>query len=505
MFRPIAITAAGLIALSTVSPVLAADEPLRGGILRFTDSQLDTSDPHRHTGTFDVQQVYVEAMTSIARDGSVEPFLAETIETSPDGRIYRFKARKGVHFHNGREMTADDFLQNFTRVKETIGGGWLSSAMQLVDALRVVDGDTFEVTLKEPYAPFLALLSELWILAPESPGWDETITNPIGTGPFVFTTWRPQVSLVAKAFDDYWREGLPYLDELQFDLRDNVDSSLALRAGEVDIADVSGESLAAVAADPAISLQYLTDSQWCFWSFNNKSPVPPFDRPEVREALTYALDKNAYMQVIGGKTIVTNQMAAPGNFYFDQALHDADKHAAPDLAKAAAMLKELGIDPAARPLKVVSWQETYAQVAVEMVRQLGFEVEHIALDDLGAQRRLTQFDWDIAPFCSGPRADIFLRYVRFMSDGPTTQIWGSPQDNELDVLINKAAAEADPEARKAAYLEAWKRITDKYYVVVVGHEFRPVAIRNEVKGYTTGFTTSPNRADGGVAFTWLNR
>ena len=504
MSRPLSLLGAGLLTLALITPLAAQDTPKRGGVVKLAYSELDTSDPHRHTGTIGVQQVYVETLTSIGKDGSIEPFLAEAFETSPDGRTYRFRIRKGVLFHNGREMTAEDVLQNVTRVKDKVGRGWLSGAMKLVTSLRV-DGDVVEIVLKEPYAPFLALLSELWILAPESPGWNETISRPIGTGPFMFTTWQPQVSLEAKAFKDYWRKGLPYLDAVLFDLRDNVDASLALRAGDIHIADVPGESVETVAADPKIALQYLTDSQWCFWTFNNKSPVAPFDKSAAREALTYALDKAPYMEVVGGKTVVTNQMAAPGNFYFDKALHEADRHARPDLAKAKAMFRELGVDPAKRTLKVVSWQHAYAQAAVQMVRQLGFQVEHIALDDLGAQRRLNTFDWDLAPFCSGPRADIFLRYVRFMRDGPTTQLWGSPQDEELDALIDNASEQVDAEARKAGYLRAWRRIMERYYTVVVGHQFRPVAVRKEVKGYTAGFTTSPNRADGGLASTWLDK
>ena len=79
-------------------------------------------------------------------------------------------------------------------------------------------------------------------------------------------------------------------------------------------------------------------------------------------------------------------------------------------------------------MRIVSWQEDYTQIAVQAMRTLGFQVEHLALDDIGAQRRLGQYDWDLAPMSSGPRADIFLRYVRLMSDGPNPVLWGGIQD-----------------------------------------------------------------------------
>ena len=77
-------------------------EPQKGGILKIAALGLDTADPHRHSGSIAVQQAYVETLTSIANDGSVIPFLAESFDISPDGLKYTFKLRLGVTFHNGR-------------------------------------------------------------------------------------------------------------------------------------------------------------------------------------------------------------------------------------------------------------------------------------------------------------------------------------------------------------------------------------------------------------------
>src|SRR3546814_5365454 len=90
----------------------------------------------------------------------------------------------------------------------------------------------------------------------------------------------------------------------------------------------------------------------------------------------------------------------------------ADIHAKPDLDKARALLREAGVDPAATTIEFVSWQDTYAQVVVQMVRKLGFQVNHVALDDLGAQNRLGQYDWNMNCMASGPRADGFLERKR---------------------------------------------------------------------------------------------
>ena len=187
----------------------STDEPIRGGVLRIATLGLDTSDPHRHTGSIGVQQVYVEALTSIAPDGSTLPWLAESFEVSDDGLTYTFHLRDGVVFHNGEALTAADVLANFQRVRENVEGGWLASAMRFTESFEAPDERTFIVRMSEPYAPFVNLISELWILSPNSPGWDETITQPIGTGPFEFGEWSPNISLTAPAFEDYWDGDLP--------------------------------------------------------------------------------------------------------------------------------------------------------------------------------------------------------------------------------------------------------------------------------------------------------
>ncbi|MDQ8732344.1 ABC transporter substrate-binding protein [Bradyrhizobium sp. LHD-71] len=492
--------------IATVLPWRAdASEVRRGGVLKYATLGLDTADPHRHTGSIAVQQLYVEALTSIGPDGNVEPFLAESFDLSEDGKIYTFRLREGVKFHNDEVLTASDVVANIERVKSKVSGGWLASAMKLVDAINAPDARTVVLALKEPYSPLLNLMSELWILSPKSEGWADTIRTPIGTGPFRFGEWQPRVKLVAPAHKAYWREGMPYLEAVEADLRDDVDMALALRAGDLHVAKVSREVAAQLGRSTDIAVTSLKDSSWFFVSFNNRSPRPPFNDLRVRQAIAYAVDKTAFMRfAAGGTGVVTNQMIAPGNIYFDKAQHDADPHAKPDLEKAKRLLADAGVKPAETRLELVSWQENYPQVVVQMIRRLGFQVNHVALDDLGAQKRLGQYDWDLAVMSSGPRADVFLRYVRLMSDGPNPVLWGGVQDPEFDKLVRAAVAEPDLPDRKALYTKAWQRVLDNYYTVVLGHASDTIALRRQVKGYEPGFTWSPNWASGGIAQTWLS-
>lgn len=488
-----------------MQPAFASEQPRQGGTLKISLLGLDTSDPHRHTGSIAVQQVYVESLVSIAPDGSIKPFLAESVTISPDGKEYTFKLRQGVRFHNGREMKSDDVVANFKRVQTKINNGWLCTAMKLMNEVTAPDDYTVIVRMNEPYAPFLSLLSELYILAPESPGWDDTVTTPIGTGPFMFGEWIPQVKLHAPRFSGYWMKGKPYLDAVEFNLGDKQDTSLMLRNGDLDIGYISARKAASMPKNSGVEITSLKDSGWYFWAFNNRNPKAPFDNLEVRRAIALCMDKKALMHLVAGdRAVVTNQMVKEGNAYFNKELHEKDAFAHPNLEEAKKILDREGVDPSKTTLRIVSWQTDFAQASAQMVKKLGFKVEHEALDDIGAQKRLGEYQWDLAPFDSGPRADIFLRYVRLMSDGPNPTLWGGIQDPELDTMIKAAVAESDQNKRIALYAKAWDRIMDKMYFVVAGHAPDLIGVGKRVHGYDTGFTWSQHRVDGGLAFTWLD-
>lgn len=493
-----------LLGILATLPAIAQEEPRRGGTLRIAQGNLRTADPHRHTGDSPVQQVYAEALTSISHDGTVKPMLAERIEVSPDGLAYTFHLRRGVRFHNGREMTSQDVIANVERVRDRVQGGWLTTAMQGLRALETPDAQTVRFVLAEPFAPFANLLSELWILAPETEGWAGAITRPIGTGPFRFGEYRPNVRFLGQANRDYWQAGLPRLDAVEFDIRQVADRSLALRAGDIHVARIPDDAVETVQRDPSLRVTFYGDTEWCAVSFNNRSPRAPFGDIRVRRAIAHAFDKEAFMQTVGNY-VVGNQMAAPGTFHWDEAMERADPYRQPDLARARSLLAEAGVTPGRTPLRIVSWQNDYSLFTAQAMRALGFNLEHIALDDIGMQTRLTRYDWDLTPVCSGPRADIYLRFVRFMSDGPRPQMWGGIQDTTLDRLIREAVTTVDDAARRRLYLDAWQHIMDSHQVLVMGHRRTPIGVRAEVRDFQPGFTVSPHRVDGGVAFTWLAR
>jgi peptide/nickel transport system substrate-binding protein len=490
--------------LSQASPPVLAQE--YGGTLHLKWGTLDTTDFHRHTGTISLPHPFAETLTSISFDGSPKGLLAESWTVSEDALTYTFNLRDGVKFHNGRAMTSDDVMKNFERIRDTVEAGWLTTAMEQVESFAMPDADTFVVQLKAPFGPLLNLIAEAWILAPESPGWDSNITQPIGTGPFTFDSWTPQLTLNGSKFEDYWMEGKPYLDAVEFDVREVADATLALRAGDYDVAGIPLSKVETIEGE-GFEIAYQGGTSWDFISFNNRNPRPPFDNVKVREAVMWAVDRSEFNTIMNGSYGTPgNQPVGEGNFFYDAELAANDPHNVADVEKAKQMLADEGVNPGDFTIHMVSTVGSRSgPLMSQVLRSLGFGVDVREYDDLGYQRALSEYDWDIFPGGSGARNDIFLRYVRLMSDGPNPGLWGGIQDPELDALINQAISTADLDESRDFYLQAWNRVMENFYTFGIAQKPSVYAISPKVHDMTIGFNTSAHRVDGGLAFAWIDQ
>ena len=474
----------------------AAAAVRRGGKLLLSDIP-QTQDLHRHSGTMPTPSLVADTPTAIDANGATQNFLLDGVE-APDASTYTFKFKQGVKFHNGREMTSEDVRQNFARIKAT-KGAWLKSVADGIDTMTMPDKNTITVKLSSPYSPMTSLISEMWLMAPESPGWDSTITTPIGTGPFVWKQWIPNDKIVLERFPDYWRKGQPYIDAI--DIKNlKGDTTPALLAGDIHMTGVSRDQRKLIGSNPVITFQQEKATSWQFLSFNNRKARAPYTDIRVRQAMGYALDKSALNEFANGDTgTVADQMAPPKSFYWSDKV--VDPFAKRDIAKAKQLLQAAGIAPGQlKPVMPVNSSPREPEAVAAQLKEAGIAPDLQVADDIATETRLQSYDWDIYYAGSGPRSDIALRYVRLMSDGPNPGLWGGPQDPEFDRLVKAAWTLVDGEARKAKYLEAWKIAMDKLFTIVVYHKAGTTAVRKEAGGWQTGAVANFNRIDGGVSF-----
>lgn len=279
------------------------------------------------TGTsFDAARpVYDRLVDFVPGTTETRPGLAESWTVSADGLTYEFKLRKGVKFHSSktftptREFNADDVLFSFNRMWKKdhpyhgVSGGAYDyfGDMGMADMLASidkVDDHTVRFVLTKPNAPFIAnlamdfatILSAEYADALLKAGTPEKLDQePIGTGAFSFVQYQKDAIIRFKANDAYWA-GKPKLDNLIFAITPDASTRWAkLKAGECNIAPYPNpQDLDAMKATPGITLMQQPGLNVGYLAFNTQKP--PFDKKEVRQALSMAIDKAAIIKAVYG-------------------------------------------------------------------------------------------------------------------------------------------------------------------------------------------------------------
>jgi ABC-type transport system substrate-binding protein len=262
----------------------------------------------------------------------LRPGLAESYDISEDGKVFTFKLREGVKFHNGRVMTADDVKYSLDRVTnpatQSPGAGFFGSiegydavssgeATEL-SGVNVLDEQTVEITLSRPDATFLHVMglnfaSVVAKEAVEAAGADFGKTA-MGTGAFKLADWTIGQKLVFEKNQDYWREGLPYLDSVTFEVgQEPIVALLRLQNGEVDVPGdgIPPAKFQEVMGDPEQAARVIEGGQLHTGYITLNVKMAPFDNVDVRKAVNMAINKERITQVINGRAVPATQPLPP--------------------------------------------------------------------------------------------------------------------------------------------------------------------------------------------------
>jgi peptide/nickel transport system substrate-binding protein len=223
--------------------------------------------------------------------------LAESWKESPDGLTYEFKLRRGLRFHNGDPLTAEDVKFSFERYK----GAGAKAFQERVREVEIVDPLTVRFHLKEPWPDFLTFYgtsaTAAGIVVPKKyltqVGDDGFKKHPIGVGPYKFVSHKPGVEVVLEAYPGYWRH-VPHVKRLTMkSVPEGTTRAAMLKAGEADIAfALDGEDAANVKRDPRLQL-VATRHASIFWiEFADQwDPKSPWADKRMRQAVNLALDR----------------------------------------------------------------------------------------------------------------------------------------------------------------------------------------------------------------------
>ncbi len=351
------------LALLAGASLASAEEAKQGGsmIVTYKDdvSTLDPAIGYDWQNWSMIKSLFDALMDYAPGTTDLVPDLAESYEVAPDGLSYTFKLRHGVKFHNGRELTAEDVKWSIERAvqpeTQSPGQGFFgmiagfddvaAGKVKELSGIEVVDPYTLRFTLSHPDATFLHVMAINFASAvpkEEVEKWGQDFgKHPVGTGAYKMTEWTLGQRLVFERNPDYYKEGLPKLDKITFEVgQEPLVALLRLERGEVDILGdpIPPAKFLEVRNDPALKGNVIEGGQLHTGYVTMNVKIPPFDNKLVRQAVNQAINKERIIKIINGRAVPANQPLPPAMPGYAKDY----KGYAYDPAKAKALLAEAG-------------------------------------------------------------------------------------------------------------------------------------------------------------------
>jgi ABC-type transport system substrate-binding protein len=323
-----------------------AGPPQSGGVLAFgLAAETDGYDPanSRWAGSgYIVAFSLFDPLAAYDENLQVQPYLASSLDHNADFTEWRIGVRQGVQFHDGTPLTADAIANTLKTYKASLLAGTVFDFADSFDPSP--DGKEVVVTMNRPWSTFPQVITAQTgvVMAPSMIGNPEASTHPVGTGPFTFESWEQGSELKVKKNPDYWRQGLPYLDNIDFKVVSDVQArGTAFESGSVDIFETADPSQIIDYVDKAktdenvqIFTSQLSEGPKIFGALNLAKA--PFDDPLARQAFAYGVDREALSETgfsgifpaVDGPFSENSPYYAPDHGYPE---HDVDK--ARDLAQ----------------------------------------------------------------------------------------------------------------------------------------------------------------------------
>lgn len=462
-----------------------AGDPVYGGsVVVGIQQDIDSLDPHKANaaGTKEILFNIFEGLVKPDKNGDLMKAIASDYTVSEDGLVYTFTLREGVKFHNGSAVTAEDVKYSLERASGLLDGTPLISSLKVLTSVDIIDEKTVQVTVGSANTELI--YSFVAAIIPAGSGEDESGT-PIGTGPFSFVSYTPQEGIVVKKNNDYWQEGLPYLDEVNFKIVTSTDTALLeLQGGSIDIYPYLTDSQANELKN---SFQILSAPSAVVQALYLNNADPLLSDVRIRQAICYALDKDEVNDFLAGgnaSIISTAMLPTLQTYYVD--LNDTYGTGA-NIEKAKELMTDAGYpDGFDLEITVPSNYEYHMQTAEVVVEQL---------KKAGINAVINPVEWNTwleecyngrnyQSTISGLTSDTTPGYMmnRFQTDSKKNFI--NFANAEYDQVYEKAAAAMDPEEKAGYYKQLQQILCDEAGSAFIQVPAITIAVNPKLGGYT---------------------
>ena len=330
----LAATASGLLLPEGAA---VAQEPQRGGHLKLglnggaTTDSLDTA-TYSGAVLFVIGRTWGDTLVETdPATGAALPALAESWSSTPQADVWTFKLRKGVKFHDGKEMTVGDAVQT---IKRHTDEGTKSGALGMLRSIKAVEdqGGDLVVTLTEGNADLPLILSDYHLIVQPNGGFDKP-DAAIGTGPYKLTSYQAGVRATFEKNADDWRDDRGFVDSVELIVMNDTTARIAaLSSGQVHFINaVEPKTVKLIERAPTVTI--LRTAGKGFYCFLAHCDTAPFDNNDLRLALKYAIDRQAILdRILGGYGTLGNDYPVNANYALapegiEQRAYDPEKAA----------------------------------------------------------------------------------------------------------------------------------------------------------------------------------
>ncbi|WP_040339605.1 ABC transporter substrate-binding protein [Candidatus Blastococcus massiliensis] len=476
-----------------------AGDPVEGGEITVgleaeTNSWLPSEGTFNQPGLTVAHAIY-DPLMQRAEDGSVEPYLAESLEANEDLTQWTLTLREGISFHDGTPLNSEALKTVFDDYLKAPGSR-LAASLAEVESMDVVDDLTVTYNLAETNAAFPdALITAAgWPFSPTAAAaaGPDAGANPVGTGPFRFVEWQRDSRLVVEKNEDYWQDGLPYLDKITFRPIPDEDTRFqSLQSGDIDVMQSLRQSTIVRARDlDGVSNYENLGSNAGATTLNTS--VAPFDDVRVRQALAHALDQEQLIATLGGAGITppqtqffsedspywSEEVAEAYPSYdperaqelYDEYINDPDRSDGRPVGEDLSFTFQCPPDPSLNELSQIIqslWGDLGAQVQLQQTEQAAWIQDMLARDYQTGCTRV------------GGESDPYITLDNAFTDGPLNM--SAFQHPDIDEQLDILKSTTDLDERKAAVEEIGLVLNEEAIHTFAGGTLTVLAAREEVK------------------------
>lgn len=476
-------------ALALALPTFVAAQST-GGTLKISHStRIATLNPLSLSGPaeYPVIDMAYSGLTRIGPDSQPMPDLAKSWEGSPDATEFTFYLHEGVTFHDGTPATSSDVVATYEAILNPDIPSSALSVLNMIDSVEAVDDLTVKFSLSSPFADFPTSTAHAnaRIISEEALSGDltklDTVVN--GTGPFKMESYDSARITRLVRNEDYFSEGKPYLDAVEMHLfPDLAAETTNFLSGDIDVMLlVQQADYARISSTPGINALRVPSGRYV--NVVMRFDQPPFDNLKVREALSYAIDRQLLVDLVLeglGRPGHDNILSPEFKFRIDTPEKNYDP------AKAKALLTEAGYPDGIRLDLVASNRPAIrAQVAIaikQMALPAGFDINVETMPhDTYIANVWKKGNFYMAYWGMQPTEDATFNLLLTSNASYEDTGW---KNAKFDELVNAGRSTTIEAERAAAYSQAQELMLKELPYIIPFYEDVLTASKDHVKGYS---------------------